>query len=235
MPTSESVLSPIVVTGASGALGSAVLKELTSRGHRIAALVSPRGGAPEISAGLVIPMDLTSAAEWTTALTRIEAELGPPQGAVLIAGAWQGGAPFHEEHDDAVWDAMLKANLSTVHRSLRALLPGMVARRAGSVIVVGSRAADRPETGAGASAYTASKAAVVALAKATAAEVLEHGVRVNAILPSTIDTAANRRAMPAADPSKWVSTESLSKVIAFLLSDGARDISGAAIPVYGRS
>lgn len=230
------VLSPIVVTGASGALGSAVVKELRARGHRVVALVSPRGGeAASIAADIVIPLDLTSASDWSAALARIEAEIGPPQGAVLTAGAWQGGAALHEERNDSIWEAMMKANLETAHRSLRALLPGMASSGAGSIVVIGSRAADRPEASAGASAYAASKAALVALAKAVAAEVLERGVRVNAVLPSTIDTAANRRAMPDADASKWVSPESIAGVIAFLLSDGARDISGAAIPVYGRS
>ena len=79
------------------------------------------------------------------------------------------------------------------------------------------------------------KSAVVTLARVVAAEVLEHGVRVNAVLPSAIDTDANRRAMPKADPSRWVSPASLAQVIAFLLSDAARDVSGAALPVYGRA
>ncbi len=105
----------------------------------------------------------------------------------------------------------------------------------GSVVVVGSRAAEQPWTSANAAAYAAAKSAVVALARAVAAEVLEHGVRVNAILPSTMDTPANRAAMPKVDPSKWVSLDSAAGVIAFLLSDAARDISGAALPVYGRS
>ncbi len=89
--------------------------------------------------------------------------------------------------------------------------------------------------GAGASAYTASKSALVGLAQVVAAEVVERGVRVNAVLPSTIDTPANRAAMPGADASKWVPLGSLAAVIAFLLSPDARDISGAAIPVYGRA
>jgi NAD(P)-dependent dehydrogenase (short-subunit alcohol dehydrogenase family) len=102
-------------------------------------------------------------------------------------------------------------------------------------VVIGSRAVERPWTSGGAAAYAASKAAVVTLAQAIAAEVLAHGVRVNAVLPSIIDTPANRSGMPGADPSAWVSPESLSRVIAFLLSDDARDVSGAAIPVYGRA
>jgi NAD(P)-dependent dehydrogenase (short-subunit alcohol dehydrogenase family) len=110
-----------------------------------------------------------------------------------------------------------------------------VARKHGSIVVIGSRNVERPWTGASAAAYTAAKSAVVALAQAVAAEVLASGVRVNAILPSTLDTMANRAAMPGADPKLWVTTESAAKVIAFLLSEDARDISGAALPIYGRS
>src|SRR6185312_7437295 len=102
-------------------------------------------------------------------------------------------------------------------------------------VLIGSRNAERPWTGASAAAYTAAKSAVVALGQAVAAEVLESGVRINAVLPSTLDTPANRKAMPSADPARWVTTESAAKVIAFLLSDDARDISGAALPIYGRS
>ena len=134
-----------------------------------------------------------------------------------------------------MWRALLATNLETTHASLRALVPGMVARGRGSIVVVGSRAVERPWTSASASAYGATKAAVVALAQIVAAEVVENGVRVNAILPSTLDTPANRRAMPDADPSRWVTTDSAAAVIAFLLSDDARDVSGAAIPVYGRA
>jgi NAD(P)-dependent dehydrogenase (short-subunit alcohol dehydrogenase family) len=115
------------------------------------------------------------------------------------------------------------------------MLPGMVARGAGSIVVVGSRAVERPWTSATASAYAATKSAVVALAQAAAAEVVDRGVRINAILPSTLDTPANRRAMPGVDSATWVSLESASAVMAFLLSDDARDVSGAAIPLYGRA
>ena len=93
-----------------------------------------------------------------------------------------------------MWRSMMDANLETAHSALRALLPGMVARKAGSVVVVASRAAVRPEQSGGAAAYAASKAALVALAQAVAAETLSHHVRVNAVLPSTIDTPANRAA-----------------------------------------
>jgi NAD(P)-dependent dehydrogenase (short-subunit alcohol dehydrogenase family) len=130
---------------------------------------------------------------------------------------------------------MLDENLESAQRALRALLPRLVAQRAGSVVVVGTRNVERPWSGAGAVPYTVAKSAVVALARAIAAEVLDAGVRLNAVLPSTIDTPQNRGAMPDADASRWVEPESIAAVIEFLLSDGARDVSGAVLPVYGRA
>jgi NAD(P)-dependent dehydrogenase (short-subunit alcohol dehydrogenase family) len=231
-----------LVTGAAGALGSEVARKLSARGDRVVLVdgAAARARLEQLAAGLpgtsVVAGDITDDRTWSDALPRIERELGaPPTLAALIAGAWRGGAPLHQEKDDEIWKTMMSTNLETVHRSLVRLLPAMVARKRGSVVVVGSRAAEQPWAGAGAAAYAASKSAVVALARAVAAEVLEHGVRVNAILPSTMDTPANRAAMPKADPNRWVSLDSAAGVVAFLLSDAARDISGAALPVYGRA
>jgi NAD(P)-dependent dehydrogenase (short-subunit alcohol dehydrogenase family) len=231
-----------LVSGAAGALGSEVARTLSARGVRLALVdgVQARARLEELATSLggacVVAGDISLEATWMEAMPRIERELGAaPSLAALIAGAWRGGKPLYEQASDEVWRAMLNANLETVYRSLRALLPSMVARKHGSVVVVGSRVAEQPATGAGSSAYTASKSAVVALAQSVAAEVLEHGVRVNAILPSTMDTPANRAAMPAVDPGKWVSLGSAAGVVSFLLSEAARDISGAAVPVYGRA
>ena len=231
-----------VVTGAAGALGAEVARTLARRGCKLVLLDSARGHdrlaalAASLGGGLVVAGDLLDDTTWTEALARSQRELGAlPTLAALIAGAWRGGKPLHEEKDDDVSGAMWSANVETVNRSLRALLPGMVAARRGSVVAVGSRAAVQPWTSAGSAAYAASKAAVVALAQAVAAEVLDAGVRVNAVLPSTMDTPANRAAMPKVDPTRWVSLESAAGVIAFLLSDDARDVSGAAVPVYGRA
>lgn len=232
-----------VVTGAAGALGAEVARTLSARGSKLVLVDTERGeqrmrdhaaslgGATAIVAG-----DILNEATWAEAMPRIERELGSlPSQAALIAGAWRGGKPLHEEASDEVWRAMMAANVDTVYRSLRALLPTMVARRRGSIVVVGSRVVEQPWTSARGAAYAASKSAVVALARAVAAEVLEFGVRVNAVLPSTMDTPANRASMPKADPGNWVSPSSAAGVVAFLLSDEARDVSGAAIPVYGRA
>jgi NAD(P)-dependent dehydrogenase (short-subunit alcohol dehydrogenase family) len=231
-----------VVTGAAGALGAEVARTLSRRGDRVVLVDSLHGKArlealaATLGGASVVAGDLTDDATWNEALPRIERELGAaPSLAALIAGTWRGGSPLHEEKDHADWRAVMTANLETVHVSLARLLPAMVARKRGSVVVVGSRAAVDPSTSAGAAAYAAAKAAAVALSQAVAAEVLASSVRVNAILPSTMDTPANRAAMPKADPAKWVSLESAAGVVAFLLSDAARDISGAALPVYGRS
>ena len=230
-----------LVTGAGGALGAEVARTLSGKGHPIALVDAGRSEdrlrelARTLARASIVAGDVTDAAMWAEAMPRVERELGgPPSMAALIAGGWQGGKPLVEE-GDGVWQAMMAANLETVHQSLRALLPPMIAQRRGSVVVVGSRAAVEPATGANAAAYTTSKAAVVALAQVVAAEVLELGVRVNAVLPSTMDTPANRASMPKADPSRWVSLASAAGVVAWLLSDDARDVSGAALPLYGRA
>jgi|SRR5580693_4324387 NAD(P)-dependent dehydrogenase (short-subunit alcohol dehydrogenase family) len=231
-----------LVTGAAGALGAEVARKLSARGDRVV-LVDGAGAkarleelAATMPGACVVAGDVTDDRTWADALPRIEREAGAlPSLAALIAGAWRGGHALYEEKSDETWTTMMGANVETVHRSLVRLLPAMVARKRGSVVVVGSRVVEQPWTSAGSAAYAASKSAVVALARAVAAEVLESGVRVNAILPSTMDTPANRAAMPKADPGKWVSLDSAAGVIAFLLSDAARDISGVALPVYGRA
>lgn len=227
-----------LITGAGGALGSALARLLVGRGQRVA-LVERRPSLSTLAAELgdaavsAFVAD-SSAAEFARALAECEAAAGAPVSrAALVAGGWAGGAPVHEGAREL--GEMLDLNTLTVHSALAGLLPGMVARRAGAVVVVGSRNVERPWAGAGSAAYTASKAAAVALAEAVAAEVLSAGVRINSVLVSTMDTPANREGMPDADPTRWVSTESAAGVIAFLLSDEARDISGASVPVYGRA
>lgn len=233
----------VAITGATGALGSAVARHLASAGYRVALFGTARGkGAldalvAELGPGRAVAHagDLATAEAWTKALDATRAALGAlPIHAVLVAGGWEGGAPLYEA-DDAIYAHMMQNNVDTAYRALRALLPNMVAARRGSIVAIGSRAAERPWTSAGAAAYAASKAAVTAMVQAVAEEVGPHHVRLNAILPSTLDTPANRAAMPKADPSKWVSLDSAAGVIAFLLSDAARDVSGAVIPVYGRA
>lgn len=232
----------IVITGAVGALGTALCRHLVARGYRVAGVGLRRHEGrlrtleEDLGASFAgFPLDDDSTAAWDAALPVIESRLGPISGAALVAGGWRGGSPFHEDRDEGTWRSMLDENLESAQRALRALLPRLVARRAGSVVVIGSRNVERPWSGAGSAAYTVAKSAVVALARVIAVEVRDAGVRVNAVLPSTIDTAQNRGTMPDADASRWVQPESIAAVIEFLLSDAARDVSGAVVPVYGRA
>ena len=228
----------VLVTGANGALGRAVVAHCAANGGRVVALERSNSGEVklerETESVLRLRASTSDALVLAGAVGRAEAELGALSGAVLTAGAWRGGHPFHEPEAAADYRSVMDANLEAAHVALRAILPGMVQRRRGSVVLIGSRSGVRPYDAPGEAAYAAAKAALTALGQAIAAEVLGHGVRVNLVLPSTIDTAANRAAMPDADHSRWVTTDSLGDVIRFLLSDQARDISGAAIPVYGR-
>ncbi len=227
-----------LVTGANGALGAAMVQRFAGEGGKVIALerspsgeVRSRRERPEL---LRLQASTSDPAALAGALEKAEAEVGPLSGAVLTAGAWRGGHPFAEAEAEADFRAVMDANLESADIVLRAILPGMVQRGRGSIVLIGSRSGVRPYDAPGDAAYAAAKAALVALAQAIAAEVLSQGVRINLVLPSTIDTEANRKAMPDADHSRWVTTDSLGDVIAFLLSERARDISGAALPVYGR-
>jgi NAD(P)-dependent dehydrogenase (short-subunit alcohol dehydrogenase family) len=233
--------SVTLITGAAGALGSGVAKHLLSVGQRVVLLDRP--GQEKALDDLAnqnkercIPatLDVSSQAQWQTVLGNVEAQWGAPTGAALIAGGFAGGSAFHESKPELLTQ-MLERNLTTAATSLRATVGAMVKAKRGSVVLVGARPAVRPWDGSSMAEYTTSKAAVVALMQAVASEVLESNVRVNAVLPSAMDTAANRASMPKADFTRWVSVDSMAQVIAFLLSDAARDISGAALPVYGRS
>lgn len=227
----------IAVTGAAGALGTTLCRVLVDAGADLLALdrEASQGRLEALAKDLgcrQATLDVAEPSAWEK--LRESGELSGLSGAVLVAGGWDGGAPFHEAPVDQL-ATQLHLNLVSAGVSMQALLKPMIQHGNGSLVVIGSKNAVSPELGAKSAAYTASKAGVVALAKAVAAELVEQGVRVNAVLPSTIDTPANRGAMPKAEPSRWVTPKSLAETICFLLSDASRDVSGAALPVYGRS
>ena len=149
---------------------------------------------------------------------------------VHTVGGFTGGASIADT-DDATFQRMMNINLNSVFHIVRAALP--VLRRAadGRIIAIGSRAAVDPGPGVG--AYSASKAAMVSLMKTVALENKDAGIRANVILPGTMDTPANRKAMPNADVSKWVHPSTIASLIVWLASEAGKDINGAAIPVYG--
>lgn len=156
---------------------------------------------------------------------------GALAGLVNLAGGFAAGGRLHEAPGE-VFEQQLELNLLTAMRLTRAALPKLV-ERGGSVVCVGTKAALEPFSGA--SGYITSKAALLALVRALAIEYRDEGVRVNAILPSVIDTPANRESMPDADHSRWVAPAEIARVIRFLLSPESAPVSGALMPVYGQA
>jgi len=127
---------------------------------------------------------------------------------------------------------MFDMNVTSAFHMLRAVIPGMRKAGSGRIIAIGSRAAEDPGPGVG--AYSASKAALVSLIRTVALENKDAGITANVILPGTIDTPANRKAMPGADTTQWVQPASIASLIVWLAGDAGKDVTGAAIPVYGR-
>ena len=151
---------------------------------------------------------------------------------VNTVGGFRAGKMLHETPIET-WDFLLNLNARSVFIACHKVIPRMLNQGSGKIVNV----ADRPgiEGQAGMAAYSASKSAVIRLTESMAAELKDHGVNVNCVIPGTIDTPQNRETMPDADYSTWVTPESLADVIQFLSSEAARDVHGAALPVYGRS
>jgi NAD(P)-dependent dehydrogenase (short-subunit alcohol dehydrogenase family) len=218
-------MSTYIVTGGRGGLGRAVVETLHGLGHRVA--VIDRGAEALLEGGALVvgEVDLADPAKVAAAFARIAAELGPIDGLANIAGGfrWQTVAKGGVEG----FDAMYQTNLRTVAATCHAVLPHL--SDGGGIVNVGAASAARP--GAGLGAYAASKAGVMALTMSLAEELRDRRVRVNAVLPTTLDTPANRRDMPDADTSQWVKPEAAARVIAFLLSPDSGPITGAGIPL----
>lgn len=237
METSFSFTDQVaLVTGASGALGSVVARRLLAAGAR---LVLPdrqpeklRGLFPEIEGGSILApaCDVTEAEPVAAMVRAAEDRFGRIDLLCNIAGGFRGGSPV-QETDVATWDFLMALNARSVFLVCRAVVPVLLRTGGGRIVNVASRGALAGD--AGVAAYSASKAAVLRLTESLSAELKGRGVRVNAVLPGTIDTAANRAAIPGADTSRWVDPEALADAILFLLSDAARAVHSAALPVYG--
>jgi NAD(P)-dependent dehydrogenase (short-subunit alcohol dehydrogenase family) len=162
---------------------------------------------------------------------RVATERGGIDILVNLAGGFDGGKPVHEA-GWAIWQQQLELNLKTAVLSCAAAVPHMLAR-GGAIVNFGTRTAT--QAGPKLAAYAASKRAVLQLTEALAAELRDQEITVNTILPSTIDSPANRRSSPKADYSRWVQPEAIARVVLFLVGPDARIISGAHIPVYGKA
>lgn len=221
-----------LVTGADGGLGTHVTQALVDAGFMVAGL------APKIRASnfdnpnfMALPATLDSLDAAKKATDAVVARFGRIDVLAHLVGGFAGGQSVADT-DDATFERMFAMNLNSSFHILRAVIPYMRKARAGRIIAIGSRAAEDPGPGVG--AYSASKAALVSLIKTVAVENKVTGITANVILPGTIDTPANRKAMPGADVSEWVQPASIASLILWLAGDTAKDVTGAVIPVYGR-
>jgi len=180
---------------------------------------------------LVGGIDLTDATSLGKLIDQTLARFGRVDALVNTVGGYRGGKPVHET-DLADWDFLFNINVRTTLLCCRAVIPQMLKQQRGAIINVASR--DGLSGSAGYAAYSASKSAVLRLTESLAAELKASDINVNCIMPGTIDTPQNRAAIPNGDFSKWVEPSAIAEVIAFLVSDSARAINGAALPVYGR-
>ena len=226
----------VLVAGGTGGLGQAVSLSFLNEGARVH--VTYRGqdefSALKKSAGAGVSLLSGSAADVTSDndVNQLVQKLGRLDVMINTVGAYAGGSALWETPPD-VFDRMFSLNVRSGYVLSRHVVPSMMSQGSGAIVNVSSRAA--VDHAAGASAYAASKAAALAMMDSLAADLKGTGVRVNTVLPSIIDTQANRAAMPGADYAKWPKPEEISRVILFLCSDDARLIHGAAVPVYGAS
>lgn len=225
-----------IVTGGTGGLGTAVVETLLAEGRRVVVpwvaereleRLAPRDGLELVEA------DLFDEAAVAEVVDRAAADDGAPLRAVVnLVGGFSEGGRVHETPVEE-FERQFRLNLRPTYLVTAAALPRLMAAGGGAVVCVGTRAALRPFPGA--AGYIASKRAVLAFVEAVAVEYRDDGVRANAILPSVIDTPANRAANPDADFDRWVAPAQIAEVVRFLCSDAATVTSGAAIPVYGRA
>ncbi|AMG88998.1 SDR family oxidoreductase [Bordetella parapertussis] len=223
----------VAIAGGMGALGRALAQRFKQRGDQVVVLDQATGaaGLPQAGADLaLLDVDLNDVASTRHAFDTIARRFGRLDALVSVAGGFH-----HEtlaEGKVEAWDRMYALNLRTAVVACQAALPLMLARGAGHVVCIGSDAIGRAHAGLG--AYAASKAGVAELVRTLAAETRDQGIAANAVLPGTLDTPGNRRAMPDADFSRWVSLDAAAALILFLASPLAAQINGACIPIVNR-
>jgi NAD(P)-dependent dehydrogenase (short-subunit alcohol dehydrogenase family) len=221
----------VLVAGGTGVLGSAVVKELVSHGYPVGAtwvVESERERLEGVDGVELIKADLFDAQEAASAVACVS-DIGA---VVNLVGGYAETGRLHET-DPEEFDRLMRLNLKPNILLAHAAIPRFLRRGGGAFVATSARPALRPF--AGAPAYIISKAAVLSFVQTLDAEYRQDGIRANAVLPSVIDTPANRAAQPDADHSRWVDPAEIARVIRFLISDDATAMSGAAVPVYGKA
>jgi NAD(P)-dependent dehydrogenase (short-subunit alcohol dehydrogenase family) len=220
----------VLVAGGTGYLGSAVVHELVASGYAVTATWVVEKERERLASE---PVELVEANLFEPeAVDAAVATMDDLEAVVNLVGGYAEGTRVHET-DPEQFDDIMRLNVKPCFLLARAAMPRLMERGGGAFVGVSARPALRPFPGA--AGYIASKAAVLALIQALDAEYKHDGIRCNAILPSVIDTPANRSAQPNADYSKWVQPEEIAKVVRFLVSEESAPTSGAAVPVYGRA
>ncbi|MBI1789467.1 MAG: SDR family NAD(P)-dependent oxidoreductase [Acidobacteria bacterium] len=222
----------VLITGANGGLGTSVTEAFLEAGaavigvsRKIAQSDFPR---PSF---IALPAELSSAEAAGGLVETAIQRCGKIDALVHLVGGFAGGKSIAET-DDASWDRMMDLNLRSAFLVIRAVVPRMRAAGSGRIVAIGSRTAIDPQPLLG--AYSASKAALVSLIRTLALENKDLGITANVILPGAMDTPANRAADPTADFSRWIAPQRVAALAVFLVSNAGAQISGAAIPVYGR-
>lgn len=238
-PTSQGAA---LVTGGTGAIGRAVTARFLTEGYRVAvtyrneaewtALADERSRERDAGSLLGVAADVTSEDDMRDAVDRVVKAFGGLRVLVHVAGGYAGGKPV-ESIEASTVRQMLDLNLVSAFWAAKAAIPHVKRTGSGRLLFVSSRGSLIHYPGA--AAYAAAKAGLNALVGTLARELLASGVTANAILPSTVDTAANRREMPNADPGSWVPPKEIAELLLFLASERASATSGALIPIYGRA
>jgi NAD(P)-dependent dehydrogenase (short-subunit alcohol dehydrogenase family) len=221
----------VLVAGGTGALGAAVVKELVDHGHSVGAtwvVERERERLQGLEGVELIKADLFDADQAAAAV----AAISDIAAVVNLVGGYAAGGRVHETDPDE-FDRLMRVNLRPNILLARAAIPRFLRRGGGAFVAVSARPAVRPFPGA--APYIVAKAAVLSFVQTLDAEYRQDSIRANAVLPSVIDTPANRSSQPDADHSKWVEPAEIAKVVRFLVSDDSAPMSGAAVPVYGRA
>lgn len=238
-PSNQLAGKVVIITGSVGNLGLSTAVELQKLGAKTVLVDRSNERLQENYPGLINSpdhflaggVDLANPDSLSKTVQTALARFGRIDSLVNTVGAWRGGKAAHET-DLGDWDFLFGVNVRTTLLCCRAVIPQMLRQGRGTIVNVASR--DGLQGSAGYSAYSASKSAVLRLTESMAAELKTSNINVNCVMPGTIDTPQNRKAIPNGDFSKWVAPEAIADVILFLISDAARAINGAAVPVYGR-
>lgn len=227
----------VVITGATGGLGPAVVRTMADAGASVVTTGRRQGALDALLKDLGLPderslaraSDVTDADSLAALRDAALARFGQIDGLINIAGGYKSSSVLDTDLD--TWNGVMTLNAVSVMLACQAMVPHMVERGYGKVVNVSAQHGLHGHKRN--VAYASAKSAVLRITESLSEDVRAHGVNVNAVLPSTIDTPANRKAFPKADPGKWVSPEEIAAVMRFLVSDEASAIHGAAIPVYG--